>query len=214
MSAHKHAASSLRRVLLILVMVIPVAGWGQSADIASEEKEPVASDDSSRHVEESEEAYRRRMETAESHDQADVIRPRSSGTAKAPEGIDALPADSRKHLRDELRNVIIEQGEWQPGDAGKVYPYSPSAAAEQDPELRQQEEKAWGELIAEYHKREAAALAAGGGRGNGQDPGEEDQAGAPGSGQQAQAGSSSGSGSGKSASNPAGRSATEATSNT
>jgi hypothetical protein len=209
----KRARLSLRLLLLSLMLIPPIAGWGQSADIAGEGKEPEASDDSSQHVEESEEAYRRRMETAESHDQADVMRPRSSGTTKAPEGIDALPADSRKHLRDELRNVIIEQGEWQPADANKLYPYTPSSAAEKDPELRQQEEKAWGELIAEYHKREAAALAAGGGRNGGQDPGE-DQTGTPGSGRQGQDGSSSGSGGGKSSSDPAERSATEAASGT
>src|SRR5690606_20072488 len=97
---------------------------------------------------------------------------------------------SRKHLRDELRNVIIEQGEWQPEDVNRVYPYTPSAAAQQDPELRQKEEQAWGELIAEYHKREAAALAAGGGRSSGREPGEEGTVSQIG-GQQGQAGSSS-----------------------
>jgi hypothetical protein len=117
--------------------------------------------DSSQHVEESEEAYRRRMETQDGMGQTDVIpdRPATGGTTG--DGIDDLPFESRKHLRDEMRNVIMEQGEWQPEDATKTYPYHPSAGAQADPELRQKEEKAWGELVAEYHKREAAALAGG-----------------------------------------------------
>lgn len=210
-TSRQHLLVALPMLMLILVLV-PTAAWAQSADIAGagEKKTPETSDDSSQHVEESEEAYRRRMETAESHDQGDVMRPRPTGTSKAPEGIDALPADSRKHLRDELRNVIIEQGEWQPADVNNVYPYSPSAAAEEDPQLRKQEEQAWGELIAEYHKREAAALAAGGGRVDGSEPGE----GQEGSGQQGQAGSSSGSAASRSSSSAAERAAKEAASST
>ncbi|HET6565918.1 MAG TPA: hypothetical protein VFG52_10935 [Xanthomonadales bacterium] len=212
-SSKRSSPGLMRQLLLIWIAAAPLLAWAQSADIANEDKSTETGDDSSQHVEESEEAYRRRMETAESHDQADVIRPRSSGTTKVPEGIDALPADSRKHLRDELRNVIIEQGEWRPEDAGKVYPYVPSVAAETNPELRQQEEKAWGELVQEYHKREAAALAIGGGYRGGQEPGD-GQDGGQGGGQQGQTAGSSGSGSGRSASSPAERAATEAASST
>ncbi len=192
----------LKRVFTALLLAIPAGLWAQSADIAGQEKTSEG-DETSQHVEESEEAFRRRMETAESHDQSAVMRPRSSGTNKVPEGIDALPADSRKHLRDELRNVIIEQGEWQPEDAGKVYPYTPSAAAEKDPQLRQQEQAAWGELVQEYHKREAAALAMGGGRGGSQESKEQ------------RTGSSAGvSGSGRKSSDPAERSASDAVEST
>jgi hypothetical protein len=195
---------NLRRVLATLLLAIPVGLWAQSADIAGQEK-AAESDEASQHVEESEEAFRRRMETADSHDQSDVMRPRSSGTNKVPEGIDALPADSRKHLRDELRNVIIEQGEWKPEDAGKVYPYTPSAAAENDPQLRQQEQEAWGELVQEYHKREAAALAMGGGRGG---SGESDEQ------RKDSSAGSSGAGSARKSSDPSERSATEAAGST
>lgn len=194
----------LAAILCAGLLAHPAVLWAQSADIASQDRDQDR-DEASQHVEESEEAFRRRMETAESHDQSDVMRPRSSGTTQVPEGIDALPADSRKHLRDELRNVIIEQGEWQPEDAGKVYPYTPSAAAEKDPELRQQEQQAWGELVQEYHKREAAALAMGGGRAGSQASDEQRNASSAGS--QGNAGA-------RSPSNPAERSSQREAENT
>lgn len=151
-------------MLGLVPLMFPPSGWSQ-------EDEAEVSEDSSKHVEESEEAYRRRMELEEARDRADVIPDRSAGSLKAPEGMDALPPESRKHLRDELRNIIIEQGEWQPEDVNVIYPYNPSAAAQKDPELRKQEGQAWGELIQEYHKREAAALQAGGARSSGSSPG-------------------------------------------
>jgi len=169
-SGSLNSAVCLALLLILLGAALPSA-WAQSADPNPD----VDIDDeqsSSEHVEESEEAYRRRMELEEANDQADIIIDRSSGSLKAPVGMDALPYESRKHLRDELRSVIIENGEWQPEDAQADYPYTPSAAAQKDPELRKQEEEAWGELLSEYHEREAAVLAGGG------------RSGQPGSGQQ------------------------------
>jgi len=151
-------------LLLCVGLTWPLALAAQTDEDAQDTGE------SSQHVEESEEAYRRRMETQDGMGQTDVIpdRPATGGTTG--DGIDDLPFESRKHLRDEMRNVIMEQGEWQPEDATKTYPYHPSAGAQADPELRRKEEKAWGELVEEYHKREAAALA-GGSRSGGPPPG-------------------------------------------
>lgn len=165
-------------LLLIFLILAPPAGWAQSAD-PNPDVDVGDEQSSSEYVEESEEAYRRRMELEEANDGAEIIIDRSSGTLKVPVGMDALPYESRKHLRDELRSVIIENGEWQAEDAQASYPYTPSAAAEKDPELRKQEEEAWGELVSEYHEREAAALAGGGrsgqpggGQGGGQGQGQ------------------------------------------
>lgn len=178
---------------LLLALLIPLTAWPQSADIAGKGKQDEAADnseDSSRRVEESEEAYRRRMETEDARDQSRVILDRTSTPQKPAEGIAALPYESQKHLRDEMRDVIIEQEEWKPEDANTIYPYSPSAAAEKDPELRQQEEAAWGDLVREYHKREAAALAAGGARSGSSGPGQGQNGGKSGSeGQSGMAGS-------------------------
>jgi hypothetical protein len=170
------------RPLPIALALLFLLTWQSSLVMAQSDADADGdSQETSGHVEESEEAFRRRMELEEAGDQADVIPDRTTGSVKAPEGIDALPYDSRKHLRDEMRNVIIEQGEWQPEDVNATYPYTPSAAAQGDPQLRQQEEKAWGELVQEYHKREAAALA-GGGRSNGSAGQSGGEPGKPGSG--------------------------------
>jgi hypothetical protein len=72
------------------------------------------------------------------------------------QALDALPEASQKHLREQLREVIVENGPWTPEDAGTSYPYVPSEEAQKNGTLEKREQGAWGEMVAEYHEREAA----------------------------------------------------------
>jgi len=114
-------------------------------------------DGTTREVEESDEAYRRRMELedARQRDLGYTLPPETY--VQQQEKIDQLPEESRDNIRDQLVDIIVEDGEWEPGDALKDYPYEPTAAASADPELLQREQDAWDEQIEKYHKREAAA---------------------------------------------------------
>jgi hypothetical protein len=113
---------------------------------------------SSAEVEESDEAYRRRMELedARQRDLGYTLPPETY--AAKQEKLDKLPEESRDNIRDQLVDIIVENGDWEPSDALKDYPYEPTAAARADPELMQQEQEAWDEQIEKYHKREAAAF--------------------------------------------------------
>ena len=113
---------------------------------------------SSTDVEESDEAYRRRMELEDA-------RQRNLGYTLPPESyaaqqekIDKLPEESRDNIRDQLVDIIVENGEWEPSDALKDYPYQPTEAALTDAGLLAREQEAWDEQIEKYHKREAAAF--------------------------------------------------------
>jgi hypothetical protein len=115
-------------------------------------------DGPSTEVEESDEAYRRRMELEDA-------RQRNLGYTLPPESyaaqqekLDKLPEESRDNIRDQLVDIIVENGEWEPSDALKDYPYEPTAAAQADPDLLEREQAAWDEQIDKYHKREAAAF--------------------------------------------------------
>jgi hypothetical protein len=109
-------------------------------------------------VEESDEAYRRRMELEDAR-QRDLGYTLPAPTyAQKQEKLDKLPEESRDNIRDQLVDIIVENGEWEPSDALKEYPYEPTAAARGNPELMQQEQEAWDEQIEKYHKREAAAF--------------------------------------------------------
>lgn len=108
-------------------------------------------------VEESDEEYRRRMELEDAR-QRDLGYTLPTPTyAQKQEKLDKLPEESRDNIRDQLVDIIVENGDWEPSDALKDYPYEPTAAAVGDPELMQQEQEAWEEQIEKYHKREAAA---------------------------------------------------------
>ena len=41
--------------------------------------------------------------------------------------------ESRDNIRDQLVDVIMENGEWEPKDALEEYPYQPTATAQSDP---------------------------------------------------------------------------------
>lgn len=115
-------------------------------------------DTDSTEVEESDEAYRRRMELEDAR-QRDLGYTLPAPTyAQKQEKLDKLPEESRDNIRDQLVDIIVEDGEWEPSDALKEYPYEPTVAARGNPELLQQEQEAWDEQIEKYHKREAAAF--------------------------------------------------------
>ncbi len=73
--------------------------------------------------------------------------------------IEALQEDSQKHLRNQLREIILQSEQWKPGDELQLYPYVPSARAQNSQSLQTQEAEAWDELVSEYHQREAGIYA-------------------------------------------------------
>jgi len=116
-------------------------------------------DDSSDQVEESEEAYRRRMELEGARQQETFSNTSYSSQAKQQK-IDKLPEESQQNIRAQIMDIIIENDEWEPSDVLEEYPYQPTAAAEENSELRDQELEAWAEQVDKYHEREAAAFGA------------------------------------------------------
>lgn len=147
----------LLALLLALTLAAGLAGaFAQDTPVADE------SDDSSRSVEESDEAYRRRMELedARNRDAGYTVPSAGASSGKGLEKIDKLPAASRDNIRDQLVDVIMENGEWEPFDALREYPYEPTAAAQAEAKLMQEEQEAWDEQIRKYHEREAAAYGA------------------------------------------------------
>ena len=176
------------RAVFILLFCSPLL-WAQDEETTAPEG------GSSQQVEQSDEDFRRRMELEDARsrdpgfaDPIDTYKPDL-------EKIDKLPEESRDNIRDQLIDVIMEEGEWEPGDALKEYPYTPSATAEGDPELKQQEQEAWDEQIEKYHERESEAYGAyrgpvpGPGNPDGQEGGEQ-------GGEQGQQGGQQGSGQG------------------
>ena len=144
------------RLPQLLLCVLWLALTGLPALQAQEPAEETSG--SSAEVEESDEAYRRRMELedARQRDLGYTLPPETY--AAKQEKLDKLPEESRDNIRDQLVDIIVENGDWEPSDALKDYPYEPTAAARADPELMQQEQEAWDEQIEKYHKREAAAF--------------------------------------------------------
>lgn len=192
---------------LLVLMVLLLAGV--PAARAQQAETPVDEDGSSQQTEQSDDSFRRsrELEDARARDRTYVD---STYTAQTElEKIDKLPEESRDNIRDQLVDIIVEDGEWEPKDALKEYPYEPTATAESDPELKEQEQEAWDEQIEKYHEREAAAFGShrgpvpgpgnptgqeGGQQGDGSEQGQ--QGGQQGSGQEGQDGAGeSGSGS-------------------
>lgn len=113
----------------------------------------------SERTEASEDAHRRRMELEGTRDR--VTFSNTTYTSQAGlEKIDKLPKESRDNIRDQLMDIIIESGQWEPFDALREYPYEPSDAAQEDPGLREREQEAWAEQMEKYHQREARAFEA------------------------------------------------------
>ena len=130
---------------------------GQGAKKADEAPAPAEpAEDPSRETDVSEDNYRRFMEL----DDRQLERRPFPVTGYAPRSgltkVERLPEASQKHLRNQLRGLILTRGEWTPAERGRPYPFVPSAAARSDANLLRQEAEAWSELVAEYHDREEA----------------------------------------------------------
>ncbi len=106
-------------------------------------------------VEINEDNYRQFMELKDARQQRDMLPENSYQSQAGAQKIDKLPEESQKHLRNELREIIIQGDQWQPGDEDTDYPYVPSKTASTNQALQKQEAGAWGELVDDYHKREA-----------------------------------------------------------
>jgi hypothetical protein len=137
---------------LLLVLAAPLA-FGQDAA-------PEEDDGSSEKVEQRDDSYRRQMELEDARSKDRTYIDNTYTPSADLEKIDKLPEESRDNIRDQLVDVIMENGEWEPSDILEEYPYSPSAGAQSDPELAQQEQEAWDEQIEKYHEREANAFGA------------------------------------------------------
>ena len=130
--------------------------WGLALSTAVPAQEDT--EDTSSQVEQQDDAFRRRMELEDARNRDKPFVDTTYATEKEQEKIDKLPADSRENIRDQLVDVIVQNGEWEPGDVLDEYPYTPTEAAQSDPDLKQQEQEAWDEQIEKYHEREAAAF--------------------------------------------------------
>jgi hypothetical protein len=146
-----------RQLAICLAALLPgLAVHAQDETLPAEEEE---APDTSQEVEVSEDNYRRFMELKDARIERDAF-PVNAYTPQAQLlKMGELPEESQKHLRNQLRQIIIENDGWSPEDANSLYPYTPSAAADSDQELRRQEQAAWGELVENYHQREAMIYA-------------------------------------------------------
>lgn len=138
-------------VVLLGFFALPSA-FAQDAEPAGDD------DDSSERVEQRDDSYRRQMELEDARSRDRSYIDNTYSQAAELEKIDKLPEESRDNIRDQLVDIIMENGDWKPGDVLEEYPYQPTAAAEADPELKEQEQAAWDEQIEKYHEREAAAF--------------------------------------------------------
>ena len=127
----------------------------ESGAAAVAEPEPSASQE----VEINEDTYRQFMELKDANQQRDIIPEETFKPGAGLQKLEKLPEESQKHLRNELREIIVGGDPWQPGDEAGEYPYVPSDAARADPSLQKQEVDAWGEPVDSYNRREAQIYA-------------------------------------------------------
>ncbi len=192
----------MSRTLLALCLAAALLAAAPSRAQVDDEQEDDAGG-ASQQVEESDEAFRRRMELEDARQRDPAYVDAQADYKRELEKIDRLPEASRDHIREQLIDVIMENGEWTPDDARRDYPYSPSPAARDDAALAQQEQEAWDEQIEKYHAREASAFGAvRPAQGSGAE-GSEGSAGANGAGSAGSEGSSGESASGSSAASSA-----------
>ncbi|MGA9573427.1 MAG: hypothetical protein WBS20_05710, partial [Lysobacterales bacterium] len=131
---------ALTAILNILVLQFAPSVFAQEAqpapspaDAAEKAAVEEAEAPSSQEVEINEDNYRQFMELKDAKQQRGII----PETAFKPESglhkLEKLPEESQKHLRNELREIIVQGDPWQPGDEDAEYPYVPSVAARKDP---------------------------------------------------------------------------------
>ncbi|MBT8039738.1 MAG: hypothetical protein HKO85_06190 [Xanthomonadales bacterium] len=148
----------MKRVTLTLLML--AAALIATVANAQDPKVTGDQDGSSQQVEESDEAYRRRMELEDARYRDPTYTDPAGSWSRELEKIDTLPPESRENIRDQLVDVIMDNPDWKPGDALEEYPYEPTAAAQADADLLEREQAAWDEQIEKYHAREAEAFGA------------------------------------------------------
>lgn len=141
-------------------LLLTLAGIAQAQSAGDGDNTVAGSEE----VDVNEESYRAFMEL----DDRDIQRnnfPVNPGPLNVPRSLTGLPESSQRHLREQLRDIIVGSGPWTPAEAERDYPYVPSAAAANDAGLRRREGEAWSELVDEYHAREAEIHASGQGQG-------------------------------------------------
>jgi len=132
-----------RRATVLLFAILACTGVSAQQNASTDGKDSTkTADESVKKVDESEENYRQRMELrSQRYRQA----PRTNLTYSSQTGtekIDQLPAASREHIREQLRDMIIARRQWKPGEDVSDYPYDPSNAAKTDAKLLKQEREA------------------------------------------------------------------------
>jgi len=147
-------------VLTILALLYLPPAFAQDEDVAtgseleqSDEADDAASTD--QEVEINEDNYRQFMELKDAIPQRGVMPETAYKSQAQMQKLDKLPEESQKHLRNQLREIIVQGDPWKPGDEDADYPFTPSVAAEKSSSLQKQEIEAWGELVDSYHQREA-----------------------------------------------------------
>lgn len=153
---HNHTMPSKYHTQILTLLLAFLA----NPPLAAQEPPSADDDGSSEQVEDSDEAFRRRMELEDARRRDPSYTTPLGKQQKEQEKIDELPPASRENIRDQLVGIIMEEGQWEPSDALEEYPYEPTAAAREDADLMRQEQEAWDEQIEKYHEREAAAFGA------------------------------------------------------
>ncbi len=146
--------------LWLLLFAPPVAGQeNEAAPPTTGDAESIVVDEAdippAQEVEINEDNYRQFMELKDPNLQREVIPENVFKPGSGLQKLEKLPEESQKHLRNELREIIVQGDPWQPGDEQGDFPYTPSVAAANNPGLEKQEQEAWGELVDSYNQREA-----------------------------------------------------------
>ncbi len=147
-------------VLMGLMSFYTPSAFAQDADVATVSEAEVSAeveDDptAGQEVEINEDNYRRFMELRDPLQQRNAMPETAYKSQAQMQKLDKLPEESQKHLRNQLREIIVQGDPWKPGDEDTTYPYVASVAAEKNPSLQKLEAEAWGELVNSYHQREA-----------------------------------------------------------
>jgi hypothetical protein len=140
-------------VLTFSLLLFYTDGYAQSPETTPPvDENPVPQ---GQEVEINEDNYRQFMELRDARQMRNVMPEDAFKPGSGSQKLDELPEQSQKHLRNQLREIIVQGDQWQPGDEAKQYPYVPSQAAQNNAQLQKQEAEAWGELVDSYNKRES-----------------------------------------------------------
>ena len=147
-------------LLIITALLYVPAAHAQTDDSAEQQAVETVSPQndktsSSAEVEINEDNYRRYMELRDQRTQRNNLPVDAYQSRASLQKLDKLPEDSQKHLRDQLREIIMQGDQWKPGDELIDHPYVSSEAARNSQPLQRLEAEAWDELVSEYHQREA-----------------------------------------------------------